>query len=420
MRWLYTLVLYLLAPLVMLRLLWRSLRAPDYRRRWGERFGFYRQETLDESVWVHAVSVGEVQAAVPLIEALLARQPPLRLVVTTTTPTGSQRVREMFGSDVEHVYVPYDLPRAVRNFLRRYRPRIAVIMETELWPNLFDGCRRLRIPVVVANARLSERSARRYSRVLSLFRETIRNVTVIAAQGKADAARFRTLGVDPATLRITGSIKFDMKLPASLREQAEVLRRQLGTDRPVWIAASTHEGEDEQVLDAFARIRASLPDCLLMLVPRHPERFSRVASLCRRRGFTTVLRSSNELCEQDTDIYLGNTLGELSLLYAAADVAFVGGSLVPVGGHNLLEPAALGIPAVTGPHTFNFQEITQMLLDVKGVRQVRDAEELASCVEALLCDANLRHAMGQRGLKLVERNRGALEKLLNIIDAWMA
>lgn len=420
MRWLYTLVLYLLAPLVMLRLLWRSLRAPDYRRRWGERFGFYRQKTLDESVWVHAVSVGEVQAAVPLIEALLAKQPPLHLVVTTTTPTGSQRVREMFGDDVEHVYVPYDLPRAVRNFLHRYRPRIAIIMETELWPNLFDGCRRLRIPVVVANARLSERSARRYSRVLSLFRETIRNVTVIAAQGKADAARFRTLGVDPATLRITGSIKFDMKLPASLREQAEVLRRQLGTDRPVWIAASTHEGEDEQVLDAFARIRASLPDCLLMLVPRHPERFSRVASLCRRRGFNTVLRSSNELCERDTDVYLGNTLGELSLLYAAADVAFVGGSLVPVGGHNLLEPAALGIPAVTGPHTFNFQEITQMLLDVKGVRQVQDAEELAGCVEALLCDANLRHAMGQRGLKLVERNRGALEKLLNIIDAWMA
>ncbi|MEJ2347471.1 MAG: lipid IV(A) 3-deoxy-D-manno-octulosonic acid transferase [Gammaproteobacteria bacterium] len=419
MRFIYTLALYLLVPAVLVRLLWRSRRAPDYRRRWGERFALYRAREPEPFLWVHAVSVGEVQAAVPLVEALLARQPSHPVVVTTTTPTGSQRVRELFGDRVAHVYVPYDLPGAVRRFLNRYRPRIAVIMETELWPNLFHGCSARRIPVVVANARLSARSARGYARVRSLIRDTLAQVTVIAAQGQADADRFLDLGADRARLRITGSIKFDLKLPASLREQAEVLRLQLGNARPVWVAGSTHEGEEGQVLDAFAQVRKSVPDCLLVLVPRHPERFAGAGALCRRRGFKVASRAAQEQVEADTDVYLGDTLGELTLLYGAADVAFVGGSMVPVGGHNLLEPAALGVAVVIGPHTFNFEEITRMLEEVGGVRKVHDSDELAGCLEALLRDANLRHNVGERARAFVDANRGALERLLNIISVWM-
>jgi 3-deoxy-D-manno-octulosonic-acid transferase len=419
MRVIYTLALYLLVPAVLARLLWRSRRAPDYRRRWGERFALYRAREAEPFLWVHAVSVGEVQAAVPLVEALLARQPSHPVVVTTTTPTGSQRVQELFGGRVAHVYVPYDLPGAVGRFLNRYRPRIAVIMETELWPNLFHGCSARRIPVVVANARLSARSALGYARVRNLIRDTLAQVTVIAAQGQADADRFLDLGADRARLRVTGSIKFDLKLPASLREQAEVLRLQLGNARPVWVAGSTHEGEEEQVLEAFTRLRNSVPDCLLVLVPRHPERFARAGALCRRRGFKVASRAAQEQVEADTDVYLGDTLGELTLLYGAADVAFVGGSMVPVGGHNLLEPAALGVAVVIGPHTFNFEEITRMLEEVDGVRKVQDSDQLAGCVETLLRDANLRHNVGQRARAFVDANRGALERLLNIISVWM-
>jgi 3-deoxy-D-manno-octulosonic-acid transferase len=415
-RPIYTLLLYLIAPFVFLRLAWRSIRAPEYRRRWGERLGKSTTSPLADSIWLHAVSVGEVQAAVPLVRALIQAYPNRPLVITTTTPTGSQRVRDVFGDQVFHVYIPYDLPFAVSRFLRSISPSIAIIMETELWPNLFHGCRARGVPVVVANARLSEKSMAGYRRVARLARETLADVTIVAAQGRSDGERFRTLGAAPDALRITGSIKFDIKLAASLREEAEVLRRQLGSERPVWIAASTHEGEDEQVLEAFDRVRNAMPDCLLVLVPRHPERFARVAAMCRRHGFPTVLRSEKEFPEASTRVYLGDTLGDLPLLYAASDVAFVGGSLVPLGGHNVLEPAALGLPVITGPHTFNFDEIVGMLLDVKGAQQVKDADQLAACVELFLRDANTRHLAGENGRKLVEDNRGALERLLVIVN----
>lgn len=416
MRPIYSLILYLLTPLVLLRLAWRGLRAPEYWKRWPERFGFFSAPQLNETIWIHAVSVGEFQAALPLIKALQARYPDVKMVVTTTTPTGSVRVQAALGDTVFHVYAPYDLPGAVRRFLRRIRPRVAIIMETELWPNLFHGCHARDIPLILANARLSERSAAGYRRIAGLTRQTLCNITAVAAQTQDDARRLISLGADAARVHVTGNIKFDINIPASLHEQAVALRQEWGAERPVWIAASTHEGEDEQVLEAFAAVRQALPDALLVLVPRHPERFPRVAALCRKQGYEVVLRSEQRQCSATTAVFVGDSMGELMLFYAASDVAFIGGSLVATGGHNMLEPAALGIPVITGPHTFNFAEISRMLLNAGAARQVDGATQLAEVVTAYLKDNDLRHAAGEKGRHLVEQNRGALMKLVDIVQ----
>lgn len=423
MRPLYSLILYLLTPLVLLRLAWRGLRAPGYWKRWPERFGFFSAPQLSETIWIHAVSVGEFQAALPLIKALKVHYPDVRMVVTTTTPTGSARVRAALGDTVFHVYAPYDLPGAVRRFLGRTRPRVAIIMETELWPNLFHGCHARGIPLILANARLSERSAAGYRRIAGLTRQTLGNITAVAAQTQDDARRLISLGADAARVHVTGNIKFDINIPASLHEEAATLRQGWGAERPVWIAASTHEGEDEQVLEAFAAVRQAVPDALLVLVPRHPERFARVAALCRKRGYEVVLRSGQRAghasfgASATTAVFVGDSMGELMLFYAASDVAFIGGSLVATGGHNMLEPAALGIPVITGPHIFNFAEISRMLLNAGATRQVNDAPQLAEAVMAYLKDNNLRRAAGDKGRRLVEQNRGALMKLVDIVQA---
>lgn len=418
MRAFYSILLYLLTPVVLLRLVWRGLKAPGYWRRWSERFALGLGFEARPRIWIHAVSVGETQAAVPLVQSLRERYPEQRLLITTTTPTGSARVRALFGDQVEHVYLPYDLPGAVRRFLAASRPSIALIMETELWPNLFRACARRGVPVLVMNARLSERSFRGYRRFASLSRSTLADVTLLGVQGERDARRFMALGAVPERVSICGSIKFDLHLPASLREQAQVLRRSFGVERPVWVAASTHEGEDEEVLAAFRRIRTAdaHPHALLVLVPRHPERFAAVANLCRSQGHSLVERSGGAPCSADTDIYLGDTMGELPLLMAAADVVFMGGSLVKTGGHNMLEAAALGLPVVFGPHVFNFEEIAERLLEAGAARQVRDADGLADTVIEWLADANARHETGERGMRFVEENRGARERMLALIE----
>jgi 3-deoxy-D-manno-octulosonic-acid transferase len=418
-RWLYTLLLYLLVPVVLLRLQWRGRANPDYRRRWAERFGWFTAPPLRQPIWVHAVSVGEALAAAPLIEALLARYPERSLVVTSTTPTGSGRVKALFGGRVFHVYLPYDLPGAVRRFLDRTSPSVGIIMETELWPNLFHHCARRRIPLAIVNARLSPGSARGYARVAPLTRSTLAAVRLIAAQGEGDADRFRALGARDDQLQVMGNLKFDQTLPADLAAQATALRTQWGIERPVWIAASTHEGEDAQVLDAFARIRQALPTSLLILVPRHQERFDRVAALAQGRDFRMVRRSSGEQASADTELFLGDTLGELPLFYAAADVAFVGGSLVPVGGHNMLEPAALGVPVLTGPQRFNFSDISEALLAAGAALEVTDAETLATAVIHWLGDAEARQRAGEAGRQLVADNRGALARLLEQIASYL-
>ena len=416
MRHLYSFLLTLLLPLVLLRLLWRGYRQPAYLQRWPERLGVWRAPPRPVDLWIHAVSVGEVQAMQPLIRALLGREPALALIVTTTTPTGAQRLRELFGERVQHAFTPYDLPWIMRRFLRQTRPRLVLVVETEIWPNMLAACAQRAIPVILANARLSARSARGYARVAGLTARTLRRFTQIAAQSQPDAQRFIQLGAPAQRVHVTGSIKFDLRLPASLRDRAEVLRRDWGVNRPVWVAASTHEGEEEPILAVQRRLRQRFADVLLVLVPRHPERFERVAALVRRAGLALARRSQGAGCDAACSVYLVDTMGELPMFLAAADAAFIGGSLVPVGGHNLLEAAALAVPVAIGPHCFNVAEITRLLVAEEGAVRIKDAEALGRLLEAWLGDAAERARIGEQGYAFVERNRGALQRLLVLLD----
>jgi 3-deoxy-D-manno-octulosonic-acid transferase len=419
-RTIYTLLLYLLVPAVLLRLVARGWRNPAYWRRWGERFG--RIAPLEGRViWLHAVSVGEVRAAAPLARALLERRPAHRLLVTTTTPTGSDQVRALFGERVAHCYVPYDLPSAVRRFLDRARPEAALIMEAELWPNLFAACRARGIALMVANARLSERSLHRYRRLARFAATTVGDVGALAAQSEADAGRLRQLGARPGTVHVTGSIKFEIDLPASLREAGEFLRGQWGRERSVWIAASTHEDEEEAVLAAYGALRRRIPRLLLVLVPRHPERFATVARLARKAGYRLARRSEQSgALDPAVEVLLGDTMGELQLLYLAADVAFIGGSLVRgPGGHNLLEAAAAGLPVVFGPHMFNFEEASRLALESGAGVQVRDSAELTEAVGGYLEQPERRAAAGEAARHMVENHRGALARNLRLIEGLL-
>ena len=418
-RLLYSFLIYCLSPLLLVHLLWRGRRAPAYLKRWSERFAFINIHLPVSPIWIHAVSVGEVQATRALIRKLRRAYPSIPIIVTTTTPTGSAQVQQLFADTVEHVYAPYDLPGVVKRFLKRVRPQLAIIMETEIWPNIFHHCHAQHIPIILANARLSERSLTSYQRVRRLAQETLACVNTIAAQSESDVARFRQLGARAEQLEVTGSIKFEVDLPASLHEKAEVLRREWGHDRKVFIAASTHSGEDEIILDAFRQIHKSMRDCLLVLVPRHPERFDRVYALCEKERLNVVRRSADVPCDADTDVFLGDSMGELPLFYAASDVAFIGGSLVPHGGQNPLEAAALGLPVFIGPHFFNFAEIRRLLLDQRAAKEVHDATELADEVLRCFRDVERRHQMGEAARQVVESNRGALTALLAIIERYI-
>ena len=416
MRRLYTGLLYLLLPAAMLRILWRSLRLPGYRQRIGERFGFFEKVPAPGGIWIHAVSVGEVQAIEPLVRHLQRQHPDLAITLTTSTPTGSERVRRLFGQELFHVYFPYDLPWSLKRFLRRVQPALLVMVETEIWPNLLQLCHEQGVLTLLANGRLSERSARGYARLGGFRREVFGLIGSVAAQSQEDARRFIDLGVPPQRVEVTGSIKFDMRIPASVQEQAEVMRRLLGEGRPTWIAASTHEGEEEQVLSAHAEVRKRIPSALLVLVPRHPERFERVASLVERRGFSMARRSRNEPCEAETGVFLGDTMGELTLFLGVADVAFIGGSLVKTGGHNMLEAAAQGVPVVFGPHVFNFTAIARLLQEKGAAVMVEDQDGLTRVVADWLGDASERSRIGENGRRVVEENRGALERLAAMVE----
>jgi 3-deoxy-D-manno-octulosonic-acid transferase len=412
MRLIYSAILILLIPLALARLLWRGLSSRGYWQRLGERFGWV-PPMAGPVIWLHAVSVGEVRAVAPLVRGLQEQYPGHRILITSMTPTGSDTARALFGASVAHCYVPYDLPTAVWRFLQRTRPRLALIMETELWPNLFHQCHRRGIPLVLANVRMSEKSARGYRRFAGFTRATLANVSRVGAQTEADAERVHALGA--AQVEVTGSIKFEMEVPAKLAAQAAVLRSGCG-ERPVWVAASTREGEEELVLDAFARLRTRLPPLLLVLVPRHPERFDSVAKLCQQHGLLLERRSERQDgVAPDTAILLGDTMGELLLFHAAADVSFIGGSLVPLGGQNLLEAAAVGTPVVFGPHMFNFSDISRMALERGAGRQVQDATELADAVADYLEHPAARKAAGVAGQRMVSENRGALAKTLALL-----
>ena len=418
MRAIYTAVLYLATPFLLARLLWRGLlRNPGYRRRLGERLGLgARIGAREGCLWIHAVSVGEAQAAAPIVKALRERRPGEAILVTSTTPTGAERISQTFGAGIVHRYLPLDLPGAVARFLDRTGPRVAIIMETEIWPNLLAGCRARGVPVVMANVRLSEHSAAGYRRFRRLFAPVLGSVAAVAAQSGEDARRLASIGVPPDVIEVTGSTKFDVLLPASLREEAAVLRRTWGIARGVWIAASTHEGEEAQVLEAFGQVLEALPDSLLVLVPRHPERFGAVAALVRRRGFEPAMRSRRPVDCTGARVFIGDTMGELPLFYAAADVAFVGGTLVETGGHNMLEPAALARPVLFGPHAFNFAEIGRRLVEAGGAERIGGPASLGRAVIGYLRDAERRHEVGGRGRAFVESNRGAQDRVLAMIE----
>lgn len=413
-RLIYTLLLHLALPLIALRLALRARKAPAYARRINERFSLGLPAMKPGGIWVHAVSVGESIAAAPMIRALQAQYPELPITVTCMTPTGSERIQAMFGNSVQHCYLPYDLPWAAARFLDRVQPCLAVVMETELWPNHIHQCAKRGIPVALANARLSERSARGYARFAKLTAPMLAELSLIAVQTQAEAQRFLTLGARPERVEVTGSIKFDLKIDAELLQRAVELRRQWQAEqRPVWIAASTHAGEDEIILAAHRQLLATRPDALLILVPRHPERFNSVHELCIGQGLATCRRSMGEAVQASDQVLLGDTMGELLFLYALADIAFVGGSLVANGGHNLLEPAALGKPVLSGPHLFNFLEIAAQLRDAGALSEVENAAQLADRVATLLNEPSEMQSMSRAGLSVLKANQGALERLLN-------
>ena len=419
-RVVYTVVLYCAMPFLLVRLLWRGLRNAAYWRRIGERFGLgARIGSTRGCVWIHAVSAGEVQAAVPIVKALRSRHPDETLVVTSTTPTGADGVSKAFGNGVVHRYFPFDLPGSMTRFLDRIEPRVAIVMETEIWPNLLVQCHRRGVPVVLANVRLSERSAVGYRRLRRLFEPALHEIAAIAVQSGEDARRMVSIGAPPHVIDVTGSTKFDIPILASLREAAAALRRIWGPSRGIWIAASTHDGEEALVLDAFERVLERLPESMLVLVPRHPERFRVAAALVRRRGFDSVMRSRRPVDCSGAQVFIGDSMGELPLFYAASDVAFVGGTLVERGGHNMLEPAALGLPVLFGPHVFNFADIGRRLLAAGGARTVSDSDSLGRAVIDYLHDADLRHTTGAKGRTFVESNRGAGDRVLAMISPYL-
>ncbi|MBU1330265.1 MAG: lipid IV(A) 3-deoxy-D-manno-octulosonic acid transferase [Gammaproteobacteria bacterium] len=417
-RALYTLLFHLGLPLVAGRLAWRAWRAPAYAQRIGERFALGLPPVKPGGIWLHAVSVGESIAAAPLVRELLVRYPQLPITITCMTPTGSERIQALFGGAeyagrVQHCYLPYDLPWAAARFLDRLQPKLAVIMETELWPNHIHQCARRGIPVALANARLSARSARGYGRFAKLTAPMLAEMSLIAVQTQAEAERFLNLGARPETVEVTGSIKFDLRIEVDLPVRANALRAEWqAAERPVWIAASTHEGEDEIVLAAHRQLLQSYPDALLILVPRHPERFNAVHERIQRSGLSVRRRSTGEPLQAGDQVLLGDTMGELLFLYALADVAFVGGSLVANGGHNLLEPAALGKPVLSGPHLFNFLDIAAQLREAGALLEVADAEGLAQAVANLWREPEEAERRRQAGLAVLKANQGALERLL--------
>jgi 3-deoxy-D-manno-octulosonic-acid transferase len=408
---LYSLLICLAMPFVLLRLWWRGRKEPEVLENWRERFG-YVAELKQPVIWVHAVSVGETIAAAPVVKLLRQRHPDTTILVTAMTPTGSERARALFGDSVNYAYVPYDYPAAVTRFLKRVRPRALIIMETELWPNIVARTHATGAPIIVANARLSQRSARGYKKVGWLSRRLFSQLDWIAAQADSDARRFVEAGARGSAVTVTGSIKFDVSVSSRVRDQAGDLRARLGPPgRPIWIAASTHEGEDAQLLAAHRRLLREKPDALLVLVPRHPERFRSVGRLARDEGFSVARRSRQEPADA-VQIYLGDTMGELLMLYGVADAAFIGGSLVRRGGHNPLEAAAWEIPVLTGPHVFNFLDIYERLGRGDGLIRAASAPELAKRLIKVLGDDGYRQAVGRNAGSVLTANQGALERLI--------
>ena len=419
MRRLYSLLLYLLMPLVLAYLFLRGLRSREYLKRWPERFANFEAPERGGGIWVHAVSMGEVNAASSLIKALAKTYPDKPLYITTFTPTGSARVRELFGDTVFHVYSPLDLPGSVRRFFDRVQPGLAIILETEIWPNLYHEMAARGIPSLIANARISDQSFDRYRRISRLAGPALSCVSHIAAQSETDANRLRAIGAPAERITVAGNLKFDVTLPPSLLEEGETIRMSWGTHRPVLVAGSTHENDEGPILEAFRNLLGDFSQALLVLVPRHPERFGRAAQAARSAGLQVALRSEGASCTPQTQCLVIDAMGELLRYYAACDVAFVGGSLERVGGHNVLEPAALARPVVVGPHTFNFADITRQLVEAGAALQVREGSELESVFRGLLQEPETRDRMGRTAYQMVKSGQGAVARTLDIVSGLL-
>ena len=415
-RGLYTLLWWLALPAVLGRLWWRGRKEPGYRQFWGERLGRYGAAAPAQPVlWLHAVSVGETRAAEPLVDALLAAYPDSVLLLTHMTPTGRATGHSLFakhGARVRQSYLPYDTGWMVGRFLRHFRPRVCILMETEVWPNLIAGCARVGVPVALVNARLSEKSLRSGQRLGALMTGAARAITLVAAQTEADAVRVRQLGAPQVA--VTGSIKFDVVPPPAALDKGAWLRTRIGA-RPVLLCASTRDGEEALILDAWQRA-ALPPDTLLLLVPRHPQRFDEVAAQAAARGLRVVRRSRLDRDAADgADVLLGDSMGEMFAYFAACDVAFIGGSLLPLGGQNLIEAAALGKPVLVGPHTFNFAQATEEAVAAGGALRVADADALLAQAATLLAAPAQCAAMGARALAFADHHRGATARTVGLL-----
>jgi 3-deoxy-D-manno-octulosonic-acid transferase len=416
MRAFYSCLFYLLIPFILVRLIWRSIKAPAYRYRWGERFALYNKKYTQNVIWFHAVSVGEAEALFPLVKQIQQQHPDAKLLITTTTPTGSARVKAVMQDSIEHVYLPYDIPCAVNRFMQCFKPRIAVIMETEIWPNLFASCGKNEVPLYIVNARLSEKSARGYQKIPALVSPALACVKLIAAQTQDDANRFVAIGAKTETVRTLGNIKFDVEVSSEIIGQGLQLKVDKFGGRFVWLIASTHKDEEAIFLEIYKKIKQKIPELLLVIVPRHPERFGEVKKLCEHYQLTVVMRTSSEVCRQYTDVYLADTMGELKMLYAASDVAFVGGSMVPVGGHNILEAAVVGTPVLFGPYMANFKEIAEGVLRQNAAIQCWNENEIINAIIALYADSAYRALLAEKGKAFVRQNQGAIAKILDMLN----
>jgi len=415
-RVIYNLLVGLATPFLLLRLLLLSIKNPPLRQRLAERLGIFNlpEKPHKNGIWIHAVSLGESVAAIAIIKKLLSQDASIPITMTCTTLTGSARITASFSNEIFHVYLPYDLSWFVNKFLHKIQPKIAIFMETEIWPVVLEACLQKNIPCCIANARLSPHSYRGYKKLGFLMPSLLSRLQLIAAQSELDATRYRDLGARPGIVEVFGNVKFDVQIPSNVMVEKEKLANLLqSSTRKCWIAASTHEGEEEYILAAHKQILSMIPNALLIIVPRHPERFSRVHDLIIKHGFTSAKRSQGGTISLNTTVFLGDTMGELSLMYSVSQLAFIGGSLVPVGGHNSLEAAALGVPLIIGPHIFNCIEVTRLLKEAGALQQIATAEALTPAVLSWFQDEEARLIAGSAGLQVLAQNQGAIQKTIN-------
>lgn len=413
-RQLYSILCYVIFPVVLLRLFWRSRKRPPIRQHWQHRLGFISLSPSSPRIWLHAVSVGETIAAKPLIESLLLNYPNHKLLITNTTATGYDVTLKSFGNRVEHCYFPYDLNGSVSRFLKRAAPSLLIIMETEIWPNLLNHCKQSDVPVIIANARLSNRSTKKYSKILPLIKETLSCVTTIACRSNKDSENFQFLGVSASQTKVTGNIKFD--LTADINEKTTaILKNQLDDSCKIWVAASTHLGEDELLLDCFSQLKKAHQNLILVLVPRHPERFNQVFELCKNTGYVTQRRSAVKVFTNDCEIILGDSMGEMSYWLASADIVFLGGSLVETGGHNPLEATIHGVPVVSGPAIFNFDDVYEVLCEANTAWIEKDATSVTTRIADLLGKSNVEMSeLKMQAKKTLQGNKGATDRLIQL------